>query len=82
MKSAKTIRKNIIFLEDLILRFNAVNGELGTDFSTFVRESMEEKIKQLEKLKLQKELAEGYAANVGLDRTTCDDFRFVDGEDI
>ena len=82
MQKSRTIRKNIIFPEKLISRFNAVNGESGIDFSTFVRTALEEKIKHLEKLKLEKELAEGYAANANLDRATCDDFRFVDGENI
>ena len=82
MQKSRTIRKNIIFPEKLIARFNAVNGESGIDFSTFVRTALEEKIKHLEKLKLEKELAEGYAANANLDRATCDDFRFVDGENI
>jgi len=82
MQNSKKVRKNIIFPEKLISRFNAVNAELGMDFSTFVRTDLEEKIKHLEKLKLEKELAEGYAANANLDRATCDDFKFVDGENI
>ena len=82
MKITKTVRKNIIFPEDLISRFNAINGDLGMDFSTFVRKSVEEKIKQQENLKLQKELAEGYTANADLDRATCEEFKFVDGENI
>lgn len=82
MKNAKSIRKNIIFPVTLISRFNAINGELGMDFSAFVRVAIEEKIKQLEKTKLDKELAEGYAANADLDRTTCEEFKFVDGENI
>ena len=82
MQNSKNVRKNIIFPEKLISRFNAVNAELGMDFSTFVRTALEEKIKHLEKLKLEKELAEGYAANANLDHATCDDFKFVDGENI
>ena len=58
MQNSKTVRKNIIFPEKLISRFNVVNGELGVNFSTFVRIAIEEKIEHLEKLKLEKELAE------------------------
>lgn len=82
MQNSKTVRKNIIFPEKLISRFNAVNGESGMNFSTFVRIAMEEKIEHLEKLKLEKKLAEGYAANANLDRVTCNDFKFVNGENI
>ena len=82
MKVNNTIRKNIIFPIDLISRFEIENKKLGIDFSNFVRDAINEKLKRLEKERLEKELADGYLANADLDRATCEEFKFVDGENI
>ena len=75
-------RKNIIFPIDLISRFETANKMLRIDFSNFVRDAIEEKLKRLEKERIEKELKEGYLANADLDRATCEEFKFVDGENI
>jgi len=82
MKVNNTIRKNIIFPVDLISRFEEEKRKSGVDFSNFVRDAVDEKLKQIEKERLEKELKEGYQANAELDRSTCEEFRFVDGENI
>ena len=82
MKENKTVRKNIIFPVDLIARFEKENKSSGLDFSSFVREAIAEKLKKIDKEKLEKELKEGYLANAELDRATCEEFKFVDGENI
>jgi len=82
MKVNKTIRKNIIFPIDLISRFETESKKLGIDFSNFVRDAINEKLKKIEKERLEKELEEGYLANADLDRATCEEFKFVDGENI
>ena len=82
MKTNNTIRKNIIFPIDLISRFETVNKILRIDFSNFVRDAIEEKLKRIEKERIEKELKEGYLANSDLDRATCEEFKFFDGENI
>jgi hypothetical protein len=82
MKVNNSIRKNIIFPIDLISRFKKENRRLGVDFSNFVRDAIDEKLKRIEKERLEKELKEGYQANADLDRATCEEFKFVDGENI
>ena len=49
MKVNNTIRKNIIFPIDLISRFETLNKILRIDFSSFVRDAIEEKLKRIEK---------------------------------
>jgi hypothetical protein len=82
MKVNNTIRKNIIFPIDLISRFEKENLKLRVDFSSFVRDAIDEKLKRIKKERLEKELEEGYLANAELDRATCEEFKFVDGENI
>lgn len=82
MKVNKTVRKNIIFPIDLIYRFETENKKTGIDFSNFVRDAIDEKLKIIEKERLEKELEEGYLANADLDRTTCEEFKYIDGENI
>jgi len=47
-----------------------------------VRDAIDEKLKRIEKERIEKELKEGYQANAKLDRATCEEFKFVDGENI
>ena len=82
MKINGTIRKNIIFPIDIISRFEEENKKLNIDFSSFVRDAINEKLKRMEKLRLEKELEAGYLANADLDRETCKDFKFIDTENI
>ena len=82
MKANGTVRKNIIFPIDIISRFEEENKKLNIDFSNFVRDAINEKLKKMEKLRLEKELEAGYLANADLDRATCKDFKFVDTENI
>jgi len=82
MKIDGTIRKNIIFPIDIISRFEEENKKLNIDFSSFVRDAINEKLKKMEKLRLEKELEAGYLANAELDRETCKDFKFIDTENI
>jgi len=82
MKVNGTIRKNIIFPINIISRFEEENKKMNIDFSNFVRDAINEKLKRMEKLRLEKELEDGYLANADLDRATCKDFKFVDVENI
>ena len=82
MSDKKTIRKNINFPYEVVAKINHFVKEQRTDFSKFVRDAAEERIKKLEKEKLERELIEGYKANAELDKRTCDDFKYIDSENI
>lgn len=55
---------------------------MKTNLSDFVREAIRKHIERIKWEELEKELAEGYIANAELDLKTCDDFKYVDGENI
>jgi len=78
----KTVRKNVNFPSGIIERISLLSGELNTNFSSFIRDATEERIEKIEQERLEIELAEGYKANAKLDKETCDDFKFVDSENI
>ena len=50
--------------------------------SDFIRTALDEHIKRIHQQRLEEELAEGYSANAKLDKETCADFKFIDGESI
>ena len=56
--------------------------EWGITRSALVRSAVERYVKELKRQKLERELAEGYAANAALDRQICGDFSYVDAENI
>jgi len=76
----KTVRKQILFSADLAERIQHMCASLKEDFSSFVRAAAEARLKAIERERLARELAEGYAANAELDASTCEDFKFVDEE--
>ena len=82
MKSSRTIRKNINFPESLSREIERYSKELNIDFSKFVRESAEERIAQLKRYKLEKELEEGYKEKAELNLKICEEFKHIDGEDL
>jgi len=80
--ASNTVRKNVIFPRELIAKIDKISKELNTDFSKFVREATEKQINKIEQERLEQELAEGYRAKAKLNLETCEDFKFVDGENI
>lgn len=55
---------------------------MKTNLSDFLREAIKKHVERIKREELEKELAEGYTANAELDLKTCDDFKYVDGENI
>ncbi len=80
MAKSKTIRKNINFPVDLIKRISEVKED--TDFSNFIRDAAQEKVKKIEKQKLEESLKQGYKAKAELNKKICRDFKYVNGENI
>ena len=80
MAKSKTVRKNINFPVDLIKKISEVKED--TDFSNFIREAAKEKVKNIERQKLEENLKQGYKAKAELNKKICGDFKYVDGENI
>jgi metal-responsive CopG/Arc/MetJ family transcriptional regulator len=66
------------FPAQLVLRMGKMRGESSATRSAFIRSAVEQYVATLERLKLDKELAEGYAANAELDREIARTFVHVD----
>lgn len=82
-KEAKEGKKVIVeFSEQLLRRTEAAATELETDRSKLIRNAVEAFLSALERQKLERELAEAYAANAPLALQICEEFSHVDGEDI
>lgn len=80
MSEKKTERKNVYFPADLLKRISEVKED--TDFSSFIREAAKEKVEQIEREKLKKQLEEGYKAKAKLNKKISEDFKYVDGENL
>lgn len=80
MSEKKTERKNVYFPVDLLKRISEVKED--TDFSSFIREAAKEKVEQIEREKLKKQLEEGYKAKAKLNKKISEDFEYVDGENL
>jgi len=80
LTKSKTVRKNINFPVDLIKRISEVKED--TDFSNFIRDAAREKVKKIERQKLEEHLKEGYKAKAELNKKICKDFKYVNGENI
>ena len=80
MAKSKTVRKNINFPVDLIKRISEVKED--TDFSKFIRDAAREKVKKIERQKLEESLKQGYKAKAELNKKICRDFKYVNGENI
>jgi metal-responsive CopG/Arc/MetJ family transcriptional regulator len=80
LAKSKTVRKNINFPVDLIKKISEVKED--TDFSNFIREAAKEKVKNIERQKLEENLKQGYKAKAELNKKICGDFKYVNGENI
>ena len=55
-------------------------SDLNTTISVFVRDSINRRLRSIERAKLERELKEGYLANAALGDRICKEFEFVDAE--
>ena len=83
MGSAPATKKVIVeFPEDLLRRAEEAASELSTNRSELIRSAVEAYLKARAKAELEKELAEGYRANAGLDQQIAQEFAHLDAENI
>jgi len=66
--------------EPLFDRAERASRELSINRSELVRQAVERFIEELQRARLERELAEGYLANAKLDRAIAKEFAAVDGE--
>ncbi|MBU1291280.1 hypothetical protein KJ898_05745, partial [bacterium] len=76
------IRKNICFPHNLLEETKKLSKEMNINFSYFVREATKEYIEKVKMEILKKELIKQCKDTVKLNLKICDDFKYVDGENI
>ncbi len=55
-------------------------SDLNTTISVFVRDSLNRRLRSIERAKLERELKEGYLANAALGDRISKEFEFIDAE--
>jgi hypothetical protein len=66
----------------LLKRTEEAASQLATDRSKFIRAAVEEKVANMQRQRLEEELAAAYAANSQFDLKLSADFKHVDGENF
>jgi len=74
------IRKNICFSNDMIEEANKIAKELNINLSDIVREATKEYLEKIKMGMLKKSLIEQCKDTTKLNLETCNDFKYVDGE--
>ncbi|MGO4879874.1 MAG: hypothetical protein ACLP59_03515 [Bryobacteraceae bacterium] len=81
MAKARGSRKVVIdFPKPLLERTERAAAELAVNRSSLIRSAVEQYIEALHRNRLERDLAEGYAANAELDRKIAAEFSSVDFE--
>jgi len=80
MHTARVVRKNVIFSEDLISEAKNLTEELNMDFSKLMRNALYAYIKLIKKEKMDKELEAEALANRDFYRTVRKDFENIELE--
>jgi metal-responsive CopG/Arc/MetJ family transcriptional regulator len=70
------------FPADLLKRAERAASELATNRSRLIRLAVEQFLQSLQRRELERQLAEGYRANAAMDREICQEFAYVDAENI
>lgn len=82
-KHSTTTRKICLNLPASTLeKTDAEATKLRITRSDVIREAIESYIKSVSEARLNKELKEGYIANAGLAKKVCEEWKFVDAENL
>lgn len=76
------IRVNILLPDKLKEEVKKISKEQNTNFSCFVREATEEHLNRVKKEILKKELIEQCEETARLNLEVCEEFKYVDGENL
>lgn len=82
MSGTIMIRKNICFSNDIIEEATKITKELNINFSDIVREATKEYLNKIKKERLKEELIDQCKETAKLNLEICDEFKYVDGENI
>ena len=70
------------FPPDLLSAADDAASERHTNRSAIIREAVRQFVEQLKRAKFEAELAEGYREQAELNRRLCEEFKYVDAENI
>jgi len=82
MKETTMIRVNILLPDKLKEEVKKISKKQNTNFSYFVREATKEHLNRVKKEILKKELIEQCKETAKLNLEICDEFKYVDGENL
>jgi len=82
MKETTMIRVNILLPDKLKEEVKKISKKQNTNFSYFVREATKEHLNRVKKEILKKELIEQCKETAKLNLEVCDEFKYVDGENL
>ena len=82
VKGTTLVKVNICLPIELKEEVKKISKEQKTNFSYFVREATREHLNKIKKERLEKELIDQCKETAKLNLEICDEFKYVDGEDI
>ena len=82
VKGGTIAKVNICFPNKLKEEVKKISKEQKTNFSYFVREATQEYLNRIKKERLKKELIDQCKETAKLNLEICDEFKYVDGENI
>lgn len=82
MKEDTMIMVNIFLPDKLKEEVKKISKKQNTNFSYFVREATKEHLNRVKKEILKKELIEQCKETAKLNLEVCDEFKYVDGENL
>lgn len=82
MKEVNMVRVNICLPDKLKEEVKKISKDLNTNFSYFIREATKERLNRVKKEILKKELIEQCKETAKLNLEVCDEFKYVDGENL
>jgi len=80
--SAKDARLNLIVPLELKRRLTKTASAQGKKVSALVRESIEDKLAQMERMIFEDKMREAYLEMAGENLETAEDFKYTDSENI
>ncbi len=81
-KPSATRKVIVEFPSKLLERIDQAAAGLATNRSRLIRLAVEQFLANMQRRELERELAEGYRANAALDRKICEEFAYVDAENV
>ena len=82
MREFTMVRVNILLPDKLKEEVKKISKEQNTNFSYFVREATREHLNRVKKEILEKELIEQCKETAKLNLEVCEEFKYVDGENL